>query len=108
MRVFTTSEREAGGAGRESAFFAAFHSERPWIRWAAQSAEISVHGMPQTFSVYVLKKVRKSLAPNSLVTHSSRLRGFFTGKRRARAYEPTQSAASSSPRLRSASSPLSG
>ena len=26
-------------------------SDSPWMRWAAHSARISVHGMPQTFSV---------------------------------------------------------
>ena len=29
----------------------AFASERFWMRWAAHSARISVHGMPHTFSV---------------------------------------------------------
>ena len=33
-------------------------SESPWMRCAAHSARISVHGMPHTFSVYVLKKSR--------------------------------------------------
>ena len=25
--------------------------DSPWLRWAAHSARISVHGMPHTFSV---------------------------------------------------------
>src|SRR3954447_12352866 len=34
-----------------SAFLIALPNERPLMRCAAQSAEISLHGMPQTFSV---------------------------------------------------------
>ena len=32
-------------------------SDSPLMRWAAHSDRISVHGMPHTFSVYVLKKI---------------------------------------------------
>jgi hypothetical protein len=33
-------------------------SDRPMMRWAAHRALSDVHGIPHTFSVYVLKKVR--------------------------------------------------
>src|SRR4051812_15663124 len=83
--------------GGKSAFLIAPESDSPLMRWAAQSALISVQGMPQTFSVYVLKKIWKRREPNSFVTHSWRLRGFLFGKARAFAYEATQRAASNGP-----------
>ena len=45
------------------------YNERPLIRWAAHSALISEQGIPQTFSVYVLKKISYSRAPKRFVTH---------------------------------------
>jgi hypothetical protein len=59
----------------------ALHSDRFWIRCAAHSAEISVQGMPQTFSVYVLKKVSYSRRPKRLETHCSRLVSSRSGPR---------------------------
>ena len=38
------------------------------MRCAAQSAEIASQDMPQTFSVYVLKKIENSFSPNWLRT----------------------------------------
>src|ERR1700721_1142979 len=65
------------GFGFHSAFRIAVDSDRPLMRWAAQSAEMSLQLMPHTFSVYVLKKMLKSREPNLFVTHSSKLRGFL-------------------------------
>ena len=41
------------------AFRMAEASESPLILWAAQSEEISLQLIPQTFSVYVLRKIEK-------------------------------------------------
>ena len=54
----------------------------PLIRCAAQSAEISSHGIPHTFSVYVLKKMLKSCSPNWLIVQSWNDRTSFRGKKR--------------------------
>ena len=52
---------------------------RSLIRCAAQSAEMVEVGMPQTFSVYDLKKVSKSTRPKRLTTQSSTLRSGLIG-----------------------------
>ena len=51
MSVLTTAAPGFGARFGLSAASTAVISERPLIRCAAQSAEISVHFMPQTFSV---------------------------------------------------------
>ena len=56
-----------------SAFLIAVRRESPLILWAAHSALISLHGIPQTFSVYVLKKVLNRRLPKRLETHCSRV-----------------------------------
>src|SRR5712672_2190236 len=89
-----------------SARRAADTSESPLILCAAQSAEISLQDIPQTFSVYVLKKISKSLLPNWATTQSSKLRGDLRGTRRAHAYESAHRAASRGPSLKSASAPF--
>jgi len=73
------------GVAVEWALRTAEASERPLIRCAAQSAEISLQLMPQTFSVYVLKKIWNKRRPNWLLTQSSKLRGSLTGASRAHA-----------------------
>ena len=45
--------------------------DRPLMRCAPHSAEISSHGTPQTFSVYDLKNVRYSRSPKRLMRKSS-------------------------------------
>ncbi len=50
-------DRRSSASLSDVAVRIAFASESPWMRCAAHSARISVHGMPQTFSVYVLKKI---------------------------------------------------
>jgi hypothetical protein len=54
MRDRISSERRWRGVAERMALA----RESPWILWAAHSARISVQGIPQTFSVYVLKKIR--------------------------------------------------
>jgi hypothetical protein len=56
---------------------------RPLIRCAAHSAEIAEVGRPQTFSVYVLKKISKSRRPKRLTTQSSKLASGRIGRSRA-------------------------
>ncbi len=67
----------------KSALLTAPSSESPLILCAAQSAEISLHGMPHTFSVYVLKKMRYRRSPNRLRTQSSNERSGLRGNNRA-------------------------
>ena len=55
-------------------------SDRSLIRCAAHSARSSEQGMPQTFSVYVLKKMLKSRWPKRLVTHCSKVSSRRCGK----------------------------
>src|SRR3954451_11930068 len=83
-------------------------SESPLMRWAAQSAEMSLVLIPQTFSVYVLKKIWKRRRPNWFTTQSSNEWGFGFGKARALKYDSTQRAASTGPSFARASVPLSG
>src|SRR5947199_1488924 len=96
------------GFGFQMALSMAVESDSPLIRWAAQSAEISLQLMPHTFSVYVLKKILKSRLPNLLLTHSSKFFGFATGKQRALRYDSMHRPASRMPSFLSASPPLSG
>ena len=77
IRVLISSERLVHRAAESIAL----SSERFWIRCAAHSARISVHGMPHTFSVYVLKKISYSRLPKRLVTHCSRLSSRARGSR---------------------------
>ena len=67
----------------KSAFFSARPSVSCLMRWAAQSAEISEHFIPHTFSVYVSKNIENNLRPKLLHTHCSKLSGFLIGKARA-------------------------
>jgi len=97
-----------GNESGNSAFQTALASDNPLIRWAAQSAEISLQLIPQTFSVYVLKKIPNSRRPNWLETQSSNDWGFLTGNNRAQPYEATHRADSRSPRLLSDSKALRG
>src|SRR3990167_10119795 len=46
----------------------------------AQSALILLGSVPQTFSVYVLKKIAYNFLPNLLLTHSSNEDSVFMGK----------------------------
>src|SRR6516164_217788 len=103
-----TRSRLAGCFFGSNAFRIAVRKESPLIRWAAQSAEISLQFMPQTFSVYVLKKMSKSRLPKRLVTQSSKLLGLRTGQARAFRYESRQAADSQRPSFRSTSRPQSG
>ena len=72
------------GARAEQAFLTAATRSRFLIRCAAHSAPISLHGRPQTFSVYVSKKISNSRRPNRLTTHSSKVRSSSIGNARAR------------------------
>jgi hypothetical protein len=91
-----------------SAFSTALESERFLIRCAAQSAESSVAGTPQSFSLYVLKKCVNSRLPNRAVTQPARWVWSFGGDTLAQRYDPTQRSASTMPRLRSALPALRG
>src|SRR5947199_8820894 len=91
------------GFGFQMALSMAVFSDSPLMRWAAQSAEISLQLMPQTFSVYVLKKMLNSRLPNGLVIQSSKLFGLAIGYQRAFRYASTHRVASLTPSLRSAS-----
>jgi hypothetical protein len=83
-------------------------SESPLILCAAQSAEISLQLIPQTFSVYVLKNIRYRRAPNLFVTHSSKFFGSRIGKIICLVYDRTHAAASIRPSFRTVSLPFSG
>src|SRR5258708_888375 len=96
------------GLGFQMALRMAVLSDSPLMRCAAQSAEICLQLMPHTFSVYVLKKMLNSRAPNWFVTQSSKLRGSLLGNMRAFMYDSTQRVASKTPSLNSASNALSG
>src|SRR5262245_6506911 len=98
----------ATGFGLKRAFQTADHSDNPLMRWAAQSALMSLHDMPQTFSVYVLKKMLKSRLPNWFDTQSSKFFGFLTGNSFDQKYEPTHQVDSMMPSFIRASPALSG
>ena len=53
---------------------------RPLIRCAAQSDRISVHFRPHTFSVYVLKNMRKRRRPKRFDIQLSRVPSSGMGK----------------------------
>src|ERR1700686_3790210 len=98
----------ATGFGLKIAFQTADHSDRPLMRWAAQSALISLQLMPQTFSVYVLKKMLNRRLPNWFDTQSSKFFGFLTGNSFDQKYDMTQRVDSKMPSFMSASPALSG
>src|ERR1700722_8505084 len=79
-----------GFAGSNRAVHISDDNDKPLIRWAAQSALISLQDMPQTFSVYVLKKMLNKRLPNWFDTQSSKFFGFLTCITRALAYDTTQ------------------
>src|SRR5258708_11216705 len=108
MSVFTTPVPSFNLRFGSSAFLIAPPSVSPLIRCAAQSAEISLQLMPQTFSVYVLKKVRNNRSPNSFTTQSSNDFGFRTGLKRACQQENTHHVDSSTPNWAIASNGLKG
>src|SRR5262249_43547009 len=108
MSVLITLPRSLGFFFGSRAFRMAVLSDRPLMRWAAQSAEISLQLMPHTFSVYVLKKMLKRRLPNWLVTQSWKLAGLRMGSARAFMYERTQRIDSKTPSLSSASAALRG
>src|SRR5690242_20418377 len=85
-----------------SASHAARNSDRFLMRCAPQSAWISVHGTPHTFSLCVLKKCPYNRHPNRETTNPSSVERSFGGRTRTHRYEPTQRTASIGPRLRSA------
>ena len=72
------------------------------MRCAPQSAWISVHGTPQTFSLWVLKKCPYRRHPKRETTKPSSVDLSFGGRTRAQRYEPTQRSASIGPRFFSA------
>src|SRR3954467_5308474 len=78
------------------------NSERFLMRCAPQSAWISVHGTPQTFSLWVLKKCRYNRHPKRDTTNPSSVDVSSGGRMRTQMYEPTQRTASIGPRLRNA------
>src|SRR5947208_138754 len=98
----------AGVFDLKSAFQTADHKDKPLMRWAAQSALISLQLMPQTFSVYVLKKMLNSRLPNWFETQSSKFFGFLTGNSLDQKYEQTQRVDSKMPSFIIASPALSG
>src|SRR5262245_37673522 len=85
------------------AALSALNNESPLIRCAGHSAEISLHGIPQTFSVYVLKKISYRRLPNLFTTQSSKLRSGLIGRTWALRKLLTIRAEFHSPSLRSAS-----
>src|SRR5438067_11892921 len=68
IKVLITLELSFGRRCGKSAFLIALPNDKPLIRWAAQSAEISRQLIPQTFSVYLLKKGLKRRLPTWLLT----------------------------------------
>src|SRR6476646_2080065 len=103
IRVLITLELSFGPRCGKRAFLMALPRDKPLIRCAAQSAEISRQLIPQTFSVYLLKKVLKRRLPNWLLTQSSKFRGSRTGMRRAFNHDKTQRADLSRPSFNKAS-----
>src|SRR5216684_868532 len=83
-----------------SASHTARNSDRFLIRWAPQSAWISVQGTPQTFSLCVLKKCRYKRQPKRDATNPSSVDLSLGGWMRTHRYEATHRTASSGPRLR--------
>ena len=72
------------------------------MRCAPQSAWISRHGTPQTFSLWVLKKCSYKRQPNRPATKPSSVVRSFGGFTRTQAYDAMHRIASTGPRLRSA------
>src|SRR5258708_37525353 len=108
MSVFTTPVPSFNLLFGSSAVLIAPRSVRILTRCAAQSAEISLQLMPQTFSVYVLKKVRNNRSPNSFTTQPSNDFGLGAGLSRACKKEKTHRADSSTPSWERASNGLRG
>src|SRR5690348_13465444 len=96
--VFDVRERTHFGF---SASHAARNNERFLMRCAPQSAWISVHGTPQTFSLCVLKKCRYRRQPKRDTTKPSSVDVSFGGWIRTQRYDSTQRTASIGPMLRS-------
>src|SRR6266542_4135462 len=101
MSVLMTAPRSFG-FGFHRAFRIAVVRDSPLIRWAAQSALISLQLIPHTFSVYVLKKMLKRRDPNWFVTQSSNDFGFLCGNARAAKYDSTHRVDSITPSFVSA------
>ena len=75
--LMTSPRREAQRPNR--AEVTALTRLRSLIRCAAHSAVIVLVGMPQTFSVYDLKKISNRTRPKRLTTQSSKLRSGWIG-----------------------------
>ncbi len=85
-----------------SASTAAFINDKSLMRCAPQSAWISVHGTPQTFSLWVLKKCSYSRQPNRDATNPSRVCVSLGLRMRTQKYDSMQRTASIGPRFVSA------
>src|ERR1700752_4644924 len=96
VTCFSFAVRERSHFGF-SASHAARNSDRFLMRCAPQSAWISVHGTPQTFSLWVLKKCRYNLQPKRDTTKPSSVDVSFGGRMRTHRYERTQRTASIGP-----------
>src|SRR6478672_9045989 len=94
--VFDVRERSHFGFNASQA---ARNSDRFLIRCAPQSAWISVHGTPHTFSLWVLKKCRYRRHPKRETTNPSSVDLSFGGRMRTQRYDPTTRTASIGPRF---------